>query len=191
MFARLRRIKQALQGFALAERGVAVIEFALILPIMLLVYLGSVEAGSLISTDRKVQAVAGAIGDLVARADKRLSTAQMQDYFRAASGIMTPYSPDPVLQVVTVIAVDNNGAATVSWSRQSVGGVYSGTTPHPPGSAYPLPAEMIAISKGQTVIASEASYSYVPLFGLIFNQPINLYRSSFYQPRFGGTITIN
>lgn len=191
MLARLRRIKQALHGFGLAERGVAAVEFALILPIMLLVYLGSVEAGAAISTDRKVQAVAGAIGDLVARADKSLTTAQMQDYFRAASGIMTPYSPDPVLQVVTVIAVDDKGGTKVLWSRQFQNQTYSATTPHAVNATYPLPEEMIAISKGRTVIAAEASYAYIPLFGLIFNQPINLSRSSFYQPRSGGTITIN
>lgn len=191
MLARLGRIVQALKSFGLAERGVAVVEFALILPIMLLVYLGSVEAGALISTDRKVQAVAGAIGDLVARADKSLTTAQMQDYFRAASGIMTPYSPDPVLQMVTVIAVDDSGGTKVLWSRQFQNQTYSTHTAHAVNASYPLPKEMIAISKGRTVIAAEASYAYVPLFGLIFNQPINLSRSSFYQPRSGGTITIN
>lgn len=185
-----RRAQALLVRFLRANRGVAVIEFALILPFMLVVYVGSMEASTLISMDRKVQSVAGAIGDLVARADRTLTTAQIQDYFRAASGIMTPYSSDPVLQVVTAVNV-RDGVATVAWSRQYKDGVYSAITPHAQNAPYPLPAEMIAISGEQTVIVGEASYSYTPLFGLIFNQPVNLYRSSFYLPRFGGTITVN
>lgn len=181
----------ALRRFPYAQRGVAVVEFALVVPIMLVVYVGSIEASTLIAVDRKVQSVAGAIGDLVAREDKTMTTAQMRDYFRAASGIMTPYSPDPILQVVTAIGVSDTGVATVVWSRQFEKGVYSATTPHAIGSTFPLPDEMIAIAKGQMVIAAEASYSYTPLFGIVFNQSIGLYRSSFYMPRFGGTITIN
>jgi len=180
-----------LARFVRAERGVAAIEFALILPFMLVVYIGSMEASTLISMDRKVQSVAGTIGDLVARADKNLTNTQIQDYFRAASGIMTPYAPDPVLQVVTAVNVDGNGRATVAWSRQYQNGIYSAITPHAANNPYPLPAEMIAISKGRTVIVGEATYAFTPLFGMVFNQPVNLYRSSFYLPRFGGSIAVN
>lgn len=93
--------------------------------------------------------------------------------------------------MVTAIAVSDDNVASVVWSRQFENGVYSETTRHAVGSTFPLPDEMIAISKGRMVIAAEASYSYTPLFGIVFNQSINLYRSSFYMPRFGGTITIN
>ncbi len=186
----LKRLRKNIAGFRKAERGVAAVEFALLLPLMLAVYIGTMEASALITMDRKVQSVAGAVGDLVARSDKSITTAQMRDYFRAASGIMTPYSSDPVLQVITAIHVDNNSNATIAWSRQFVGGVYSATTPRVAGQPFPLPDEMIAISKGQTVIAAEASYSYMPLFGLFFEHSVSLYRSSFFLPRFGGDIAI-
>lgn len=181
----LDRIRAGLARLRRAERGAAAVEFALILPIMLLVYIGSMEASTLISMDRKVQSIAGSVGDLVARTDKVLPASQMRDFFRAASGIMTPFSSDPVLQVVTAVNVSNDGVARVAWSRQFIGGVYSTSTRYPQNSVFPLPAEMIDISKGQMVIAAEASYAYTPLFGIVFNQPVNLYRSSFYLPRFG------
>lgn len=190
MIGRRKKPRSALPRLRDCDSGVAVVEFALILPIMLIIYVGSLEASTLISMDRKVQSVAGAVGDLVARADQTLATSTLRDYFRAASGIMTPYSPDPVRQVVTAVNVSNQGVATVAWSRQYTNGTYSTTTPYVPNTAYPLPQEMIDISKGQVVIASEASYSYTPLYGIIFNQPINLYRSNFFLPRFGGTITV-
>ena len=171
-----------------ADRGVAAVEFALVMPIMLLVYLGTLEASSLITMDRKIQSVAGAIGDLVARADEKVTASQMQDYFRAASGIMTPYSPVDVLQVVTAVKIVN-GVPKVVWTRQYLNGVFSSTTPHTVGQDYPLPSEMVAISDDRMIIAAEASYTYTPLLGIVIDIPINLYRSSFFLPRFGKDIT--
>ncbi len=186
----MKRLAQLLRRFPRAQHGVAAVEFALMLPMMLAIYIGAFEASALISMDRKVQSVSGSIGDLVARTNQSLTTAQMRDYFRAASGIMTPYSSDDVLQVVTAVSVDNNGRAVVVWSRQFTNGIYSATTPRAKDSVFPLPTEMANISKGQMVIVAEASYDYPPLFGLFFNQQVNLYRSSFFLPRFGGTISI-
>jgi len=174
-----------------AEKGVAAVEFALIMPVMLLIYLGTLEASTLITMDRKVQSVAGAVGDLVARTDQSISASTLQDYFRAASGIMTPFSSNEVLQVVTAVTVAADGTTSVAWTRQYLNGSYSATTPHTVGSPYPLPDEMVDISRGRMVIAAEASYSYRPLLGIVINQPINLYRSSFYMPRFGANITLN
>ena len=173
-----------------ADSGVAVVEFALVLPIMLLVYLGTLEASTLITMDRKVQSVAGAVGDLVARADEELSVSQMQDFFRAASGIMTPYSSANVLQVVTAVEVRDDGTTRVVWTRQFQNGALSSTTPHTVNGTFPLPQEMIDISLGRIVIAAEASYSYTPLLGIVINTPVNLYRSSFFMPRFGGDIDL-
>lgn len=182
----LARILRALR----ADAGVAAVEFALILPVMLLVYLGTLEASTLITMDRKVQSVAGAVGDLVARSDEKITATQMQDYFRAASGIMTPYSPGNVRQVVTAINVAADGTTSVVWTRQYLNGTYSATTPHTVGDAFPLPQEMIDISLDRMVIAAEADYSYTPLLGIVIDAPINLYRSNFFMPRFGGDIAL-
>ena len=51
------------------ERGVAAVEFALILPFLLLLFLGTIEASSLITVDRRVNVISGTVGDLVARTD--------------------------------------------------------------------------------------------------------------------------
>ncbi|MFD1253181.1 TadE-like protein [Devosia equisanguinis] len=178
--------------FLRARKGSAAVEFALILPVMLLVYIGTMEASALISMDRKVQSVASSMGDLVSRTNTSLTRAQMRDFFSAASGIMTPYDASKVRQVVTAISVSSSGEAKVAWSREYVGGAsdYTVGTQYPRDSAYPLPQAMIDIAKGHMVIAAEATYSYTPLYGIVFDQPVNLYRSGFYLPRFGGIITV-
>lgn len=184
---------QTIKRFLGAERGVAAVEFAMILPVLLAVYIGSSEAGTLLITDRKVQSVAGALGDLVARSNKSLSTAQLEDYFRASTSIMSPYSTTDLTQTVTAIAVSEEGEAVVSWSVEFAGGgdhMAIGTR-YERDAEYDLPAEMIAIARGQTVIAAEADYIHRPLLGLFFEQSIDLHRSNYFLPRFGGTITVN
>ena len=181
---------QRIGRFRRAQGGVAAVEFALILPIMLLVYIGAVEASALISMDRRVQSVTGTLGDLVARSSKTISGGTLRDYFRAASGVMTPYPADDLQQIVTQVRVNTNRTVTVSWSRQYLNGTYSASQ-YVNGTPFELPAEMIDIALDGYVIVSETRYSnYKPLYGIIFDQPVTLYRENFYMPRFGGSISV-
>lgn len=184
------RLQRAWTGFGKASDGVAAVEFALVLPIMLLVYIGTVEAGALISMDRRVQSVAGALGDLVARSPAEIPATTLQDYFQAASGIMTPFSADELTQVVTQVFVDEDGNAEVVWSRQYIDGNYAVGTQHTAGADFDLPDAMIDVALDSFVIVSETSYAYTPLYGIVFDQPITLYRENFYLPRFGGSISV-
>lgn len=187
----LRNLLDRLRRFRAAEAGVAAVEFALILPIMLLVYVGTVEAGALITMDRKIQLSSGALGDLVARSNEEVTATDLADYFQAARGIMVPYSADPLKQVVTQVLVASDGkSAKVDWSRHYIKGAVAVGTDYRKGDPFTLPPEMRNIAQGQTVIVSETSYSYKPLFGIVFDQAVPLFRQSFYMPRFGGTITL-
>lgn len=186
----LRRLLVDMRLLRLAEAGTAAVEFALVLPIMLMLYIGFVEVSALISVDRKLQSAAGALGDLVARSDTTIAAATLTDYFQAASGIMTPHPTDDLRQVVTQVEVRADGSTSVRWSRQYVGGTY-GVGPHAVDSSFVLPPAMVAISRGKFVIVAEGYYDYPPLYGFAFDQTINLYRENFFMPRFGGSITVN
>ena len=168
----------------------AAVEFALVLPIMLLLYIGSVEASVLISLDRKLQSVAGSLGDLVARWDTTIPSGTLDDYFQAAAGIMTPHSTEGLLQVVTQVQVDEDGTATVVWSRQYLNGTVSVGTEHLEDAPFELPPAMEAVALDNYVIVAESSYTHLPLYGVAFQEPIQLYRENFFMPRFGGSITI-
>ena len=177
--------------FCRAQAGVAAVEFALILPIMLLVYIGTIEASSLISMDRKVQSASGAIGDLVARTSGSITAAEIEDYIGAAGGILTPFSPTPLIQIVSQVKLNADGSATVDWSRGYVGQARAPLRDHAANSNYRLPAEIIAIAREGFVIVSEARYAYTPLYGIVFDQPVNLYRENFFLPRFHDRIVLS
>ena len=64
MFASLR---WRLSGCAHDERGVSAVEFALLLPLMVTLYLGGVEVSQGLTIDRKVTLVARTVADLAAQ----------------------------------------------------------------------------------------------------------------------------
>tara|TARA_R110002020_G_scaffold126624_5_gene284455 strand:- start:1192 stop:1767 length:576 start_codon:yes stop_codon:yes gene_type:complete len=170
--------------FGRGEGGSAMVEFALILPFMLLLYIGMVEGSTLISIDRKVQTVSGAVGDLVARANGEISRTTLDDYVKIAGGIMTPYAADGLVQFVSQVYVDKDGNATVDWSKRYVGQVAQTTGAHAVGSTYILPDEIKALANEQYVIVTECQDTYTPLFGIVFDKAIPLSRENFYIPRF-------
>jgi Flp pilus assembly protein TadG len=171
--------------FAKNAKAVAAVEFALILPLLLTLYVGSVELSSAITVDKRVASVSGALGDLVARADGTISESTVDDYFYAASTTMAPYSNSAVKQVVSCIYVDSDGNSTVAWSRS-----YNGATAHADGSAYHLPSDLKNLALDGYVIVAEAQLNYAPLFGYVFETSFSLYHEYYFLPRFGEEITI-
>jgi Flp pilus assembly protein TadG len=185
MSRRPASLLERIRHFPGAREGVAAVEFALILPFMLLLYIGSIELSDLIAVDRRVTIIAGTVGDLVARADGSLEEDELTDYFNAAEAIIRPYDDAQLRQVVTSVYVDEDGVAEVVWSRGFNDGV-----PHEVAEAIEVPVEITSISLDGYVIVSETMYAYRPLLGLVFTEEFNLYRENFHLPRFGQAITI-
>ncbi|WDR06777.1 pilus assembly protein [Devosia rhodophyticola] len=185
MVGLIKLLRSRFNGFARANEAVAAVEFALILPVMLLVYIGSVEASSLITTDRRVQTITGTLGDLVARSNEKIPVASLINFFEAAEGIMVPFSTASLVQVVTSVRVNNDGTTTVLWSRQYQNNTMSsGGRAHSVNQPYALPSAITDISLGESVIVAETFYTFTPSFNIVYNGTIPLYRENFYLPRF-------
>ncbi|CDP50617.1 hypothetical protein [Devosia sp. DBB001] len=183
----MRALRRMVARLARSGDGAAAVEFALILPILLLLYIGSIEASQLIITDRRVTTVAGTLGDLVARSKDSISTATLNNYFGAASSTMGPTATGPLTQVVSLLGVDASGNATVKWSK-----AYPATaTPRLKDSAFDMSnaPHMRDLAKGRDIVVSEAYYTYHPMVNLVFSAAIPLSRTNFYLPRFPGTIS--
>lgn len=189
MFARFGAL---LRSFGRARSGAAVVEFALIMPLLLMLYFGSVEASSLYTVDRRVTIVSGTIGDLVAQWNPdggAISQATINDYFDAAQTIMTPYDATGLAQVVSFVAVNASGVTKVLWSKATGGGQARAT-----GSSFPLDAgsQMNVIARnGGFFVASEASISYTPVLGLVFQNALLLSHTSYFLPRFAECIQVS
>src|SRR5207244_1629235 len=66
-----------------STEGVAAVEFALIVPIMAIMFIGAVELSQAITVDRRVTQVASSTADLVARAETQISQAEITDIMKA------------------------------------------------------------------------------------------------------------
>jgi len=191
-----RIVVRALAGvwrFGHAREAVAAVEFALVMPVMLTLYLGSIELSSLINVDQRITTIAGTVGDLVARENGEIDAATMSEYFQAATSVISPFTTTGLGQVVSVVYVNSSGVTKVLWS-QATGGATARTVSQAFPGPHTIPTSMINITKGTTapyIIVSEASYSYKPLLGLFFKTAFPLYHQSFYLPRYAAMICYN
>lgn len=179
-----------LRRFARDVRAVAAVEFALILPPLLLLYLGTIEGSSLITVDRRVELISGSIGDLVARWDPEagdIPSGTLQDYFEASEVIFFPYDRTNLTMVVSVLEVQPDDSVLVVRSC-----AYNGGSAHAADSEYAVPVNMrnLAKSASSYLVVAEAAYSYTPTLGDIFVDPFPLYAESFYLPRYVAEVSL-
>jgi len=170
--------------------AVAAVEFALILPLLVTLYFGTVEAASLYTVDRRVATVASTMADLVSREQDCITTTKLNSYFAAATGIMQPYSTTSLKQVVTFLAVSSSGTVTVKWSKPYGTGAVArstGTTTVLANATTAANINTLARTKGW-LVAAEIQYPYTPLFGVVIKN-INLAHTEYFLPRYEEEIT--
>lgn len=158
-------------------RGVSAIEFALIVPALILLYVGAVEIGNALTIYRRTSLVAATAADLTAQV-KSVSKSDIQDIQAAASSILTPYSTTPLTIVLTSVVADNNNKGKVDWSCASKGGARA------KDSFYPVPDGLT--EPDSSVVVAEITYSFTPLLGLttIFSPgSFDMTRTFYTRPR--------
>ena len=110
------RRRRSLVRFIGDCRGVSAIEFALLLPVMLTLYLGSVEASQGVAADRKVKLIAHALADLSSQYTD-ITSADMSNILNAGTAIIAPYPTTNLKEVVSEISINAQGVGTVVWSN--------------------------------------------------------------------------
>ena len=150
------RTSQFLRCFGRDRRGASAVEFALIAPLMLGLYIGCVEISDGVAADRKVTLTAGALANLTAQVTT-ISAVDMDNIFAASTAIMSPYT-GPLSAKVSCLKIDGAGAVTVQWGTAT-----TGTTPRATGDTITIPSDL-AVPNSYLVL-SEVSYQYVPVTG--------------------------
>lgn len=146
------------------EQGVAAIEFAMIAPIMLTLYMGGVELHHALSADRRVTDIAGATADLVAQSSD--ISGQVDTIFEATSNYLKLYGVNSLRITVTSICHDKDDKGRVDWSANYThGGVHSYS--HMDLIDLPLGSDNnpILTIRGTSLIFAEVSYSYTSPLG--------------------------
>ena len=169
------------------QEGVAAIEFAMIMPIMFMLFVGAVEFSQAITVDRRVTQVASSTADLIARS-KEITTSEIDGIMLIINELVKPYDPNPLkLTVSTVIADPNDATATtVCWSYNH----NSGVTNYSNGQSFALPSGIV--EAGGSVIVAEVEYNYTPLIFNYFITTTKKLEETFYlKPRLSSSIEYN
>jgi len=168
-----------LARFVRDRRGVSAVEFAMLLPLMVTMYLGVVEVSRGVGIDRKVTLTTRTMADLVSRVST-INNADMSSLLNASAAVISPYQASPLKIVLSAVSIDANGVAKVAWSDALNG------TARSVGSTVSLPS---ALNVANTqLIWSEVSYTYNPTFGYVLTGNINLSDQIYMRPRLSDTI---
>ena len=77
------------------RRGIAALEFALIAPIMILMFFGISELGQGLLAERRVSHATSSLGDLAAQLNQ-IAQSDADDMFNASADIMSPLTTTPL-----------------------------------------------------------------------------------------------
>lgn len=187
-FETLQRLRAAAADFRAAQHGLAATEFALILPIMVLMYLGTVEVTQGVQAKRRVNMLARTLADLTSQS-ANLSSTGLSSIFDAGKVVMAPLSTTTLKMRVTSVIVTPGGQTCVDWSFSSP----TGDT-HPVGGPVSIPAGLIDpdATTWQSVIMAEVQYGYTPVTAHVITGTINITDNPAYmRPRASTRVTID
>lgn len=169
-----------LRDFARVQDGMAAVEFAVLLPFMLVAYLGGIEVGDGVAINRKVVITTRAVADLASRY-RKITDADMSTILGASSTVIQPYPPGPLAVTVSGVIVDARGRATIDWSNTLNG------TARVKGASVTLPGTLA--TTGTYYVWGEVQYAYTPMLGYVMTGTWNLSNQIFMSPRESATIT--
>lgn len=163
------------------RRAAAAVEFALILPVMLIAYLGMFEASQAIIAKRRVDNAAETVGGIVARSPDMDAT-RMRNLLMISNAIVGSSSGQEPEVTVTTVRTDAKGQATVDWARR--GTVQTAVK----GARYQLPSDLAGLPETYFVF-SKIAYTYRPTFDVagLFGT-LRFERTFAFRPRKGAEI---
>ena len=170
----IKSLARTLRRLAGDRRGVTAVEFALIAPFMILLYLGSVEISLALSIDRKITSISSALADLVAQ-DDVITDDEIGDILNAGTVIVAPFDPTPLEIRITSVMMDTDGSVEVQWSDAT------GMAPYSEGSSISIPGGVL--EPNRSVIMVEVDYQYDTMFGELGVSQFNISEIFYLRPR--------
>jgi Flp pilus assembly protein TadG len=172
-----KRSLAKIRALARSQSGVAAVEFAMLAPVLLLLYLGSVDLSQGLDADRKLAYVTHTIGDLASQTSGDVSADDLEGLLGIADTVLRPFDTSLVSVRITVADIAENGTYTL-YVPVTRAGSSSGCS-----GEIALPQAMIDLARGRSLIATEGCYTYTPVVGYAIESDIPLYKRSFNVPR--------
>lgn len=198
-----RRAGALLRRWRGDHSGLAAVEFALVLPVMLIAYFGCLEVTQGFQASRKVSILSRSLSDLTSQASATIGSAEMTNIFDASRAVLAPFDASTSqLTVSGVVFSTVSGAvkAYTDWSVTRNGTLRPcGELTQVANGAAPSPTTIPSglVQAGTTVIVADVKYLYMPLLGGSFRQigsgasSIPLNSTTYMRPRSVTRVAVN
>lgn len=188
------------------RRGTAAIEFALILPFMITLYLGIVELSKGYMASQRMTLVARTLADLVAQQQQlqtggttNITDSIMSNIFGASAAIMVPYTTTNLTMTVSQVLLTNKADGTccqakTDWTITNNGGQSRPCQILTPANAAPVSTGTIPTgftappSTTGPIVVADVTYQYSPGFSFQIwhwklSKTFNMAQTQYMRPR--------
>ena len=166
------RPRLMLARFCRDQKGLAAVEFALLAPVMILLYFGMVELCQGYMAQKRMSHVTSMVADLTAQAQS-VSQNDLTDIFNIGNEIMQPFSPDSLQVRVSSVTRGADGVVNVDWSFGRDMDDLEGPVTIPVG----------LIGNEESLIVAEAIYDYESPVDQFLPGVTKLSRTFYLRPR--------
>ena len=167
------------------DRGVAIVDFALMTPLLVGLTMGGIEIGRFALLNQKLSRVATNTSDLVSQAEF-LTEDDVTQVFIASEFSLKPFQldADGLIIISSVSTDDNPNNPTINWQRAGGGTAVISSTVGNTGGPATLP-NGYQMKANRNIIVTEVFYDYEPFFFDGITTPRQLTHYSVYRPRLG------
>jgi Flp pilus assembly protein TadG len=185
-----RQLRDTLTSLRKDCRGIAYVEFALALPLLLMLFMGSVEFTRCLIITQKVEKAAITMSDLVAQTES-VTTTQLDNLMLSVRQLMEPFTfADQGYVIVSSIRKTAGNNPTVTWQYAGGGAWTQSSQIGTSGNAAALPAGF-TMDDGENVIIAEVYYNFSPMLGTQILNNMRMYRFAVFRPRLGDATTLS
>lgn len=178
------KVTGLLRTAARCRKGTAATEFALLLPVLIFLFFGLLEASDAMTVNRKVAISGNTMADLTAQSTQ-LTRADLDNLLTGVITILEP-SDTTNLAVNIVSVILDSGNPTVHWSYDN-----NGNEPYSIGAAYTGLQDSTVLNTSNSLIVVEVSYPYTSDFShFVISAPITFTRNAIRWPRLSSRVQL-
>jgi Flp pilus assembly protein TadG len=179
--------KRLLGRCLVGRAGTAGVEFALVVPLLLLLFAGTADLGHALTVSRKIDELSSTTGDMISQQ----STWTEKDVAKLLTGvsfILQPYSLTDLKITLSVVDIGVGGTATVGWSAAL------NALPLATGMKSDIPVPAQIQQQGVQVVVTHVRYRLTTPVSKLFSfftgtNGYNYDRYFFSRPRAANTIS--
>jgi Flp pilus assembly protein TadG len=175
-------------------RAVAAVEFAIVAPFMLLLYVGGVELGDGLAISVKVSETAHTVADLVTR-NACVNNSSLSTMLGASTATIAPYSAaNATVQIAQLKITDTSGTTTLDWGKVLTNGTMT-DMPATPAPTLPQAVINTVVANAKPsagaplyLIFSAVQYNYTPNLGYTISGTVPIADSYYLFPRVSSSV---